>query len=42
MRERGLKPDVISCSVAISAYEKGSKGQRALQLLDEVREARRD
>ena len=38
MRERGLKPDVISCSAAISACEKGGKWQSAVELLEEMRE----
>jgi pentatricopeptide repeat domain-containing protein 1 len=38
MRERGLKPDVISCSAGIRACKKGGGWGRALELLEEMRE----
>ena len=38
MRQRGLEPDVITYSAAISACEKGSQWERALELLDEMRQ----
>ena len=37
MTERGIEPDVISYSAAISACEKGGEWQRALELLDAIR-----
>jgi pentatricopeptide repeat protein len=33
MRERALKPDVISCNAGTVACEKGSTGERAVKLL---------
>ena len=38
MRERGIEPDVISYSAAISACEKGGQWERALELLEGMRE----
>ena len=37
MRGKGVSPDVISFSEAISACEKGGQWERALSLLDEMR-----
>jgi pentatricopeptide repeat protein len=42
MREHGIEPNVITYSVAISACGKGSKWERALELLSEMRERRID
>ena len=36
-RQRGLQPDIISYSAAISACEKGGQWERALELLDEMK-----
>ena len=37
MRARGIEPNVISYNAAISACEKGSQWERALELLGEMR-----
>ena len=36
--EKGLEPDVITCSAAISACEKAKQLRKALELLEEMRQ----
>ena len=38
MRERGLKPNVISCNAAMSACAKVGKWERAVELLEKMKE----
>ena len=42
MRQKGLEPDVITSSAAISACEKTKQSQRALELLEEMRQEGRE
>ena len=38
LEEKGLEPDVITCSAAISACEKAKQTGKALELLGEMRQ----